>query len=139
MKVCYDNTADYSALEIDSYEKSLKSIYNPKTKTYIVQATGHSWDGYIAGDYVKRNEIWFNHADLPYRDQKFDLKTAILDGYIDVYNAVKEFNFVLEKDDPNYLELVEDYDRAKYLLNLTKEQRFAFWKFEYNYKNNHHA
>ena len=32
----------------------------------------------------------------------------------------------LKKDDVNYSELVQDYDYAKYLLSLTKEQRSNF-------------
>jgi len=63
------------------------------------------------------------------------LKTAILDEYISMYVAIKDFGFVLEKNDSNYSQLVQDYDRSKYLLDLTREQRQKFWSFEYNYNN----
>ena len=52
-----------------------------------------------------------------------------------MYVAIKDFGFVLEKNDSNYSELVQDYDRSKYLLDLTREQRQKFWSFEYNYNN----
>jgi type III secretory pathway component EscV len=134
MKVCYDAIASQAGLEIDSYEKSLKSIKEGKD-SYIIQCTGWSYDSWVAGDYEKANEIWYNRGELPFVDNAFDLRTAILDEYISMYVAIKDFGFVLEKNDSNYSELVQDYDRSKYLLDLTREQRQKFWSFEYNYNN----
>ena len=138
MKVCYDAIASQSGLEIDSYEKSLKSIREKNKNfpdTYIIQCTGYSWDSWVAGDYEKANEIWYNRGELPFVNNAFDLKTAILDNYVSMFVAIRDFGFVLKKDDANYSELVQDYDRAKYLLSLTKEQRHNFWSFEYDYTN----
>jgi hypothetical protein len=138
MKVCYDAIASQSGLEIDSYEKSLKSIKEKNknfSDTYIIQCTGYSWDSYVAGDYEKANELWYNSGELPFVNNAFDLRTAILDEYITMFVAIRDFGFVLKKDDPNYSELIQDYDKAKYLLSLTKEQRHNFWSFEYQYIN----
>ena len=138
MKVCYDAIASQSGLEIDSYEKSLKSIKEKNknfSDTYIIQCTGYSWDSYVAGDYEKANELWYNRGELPFVNKSFCVRTAVIDNYISIYTAVKDFGFVLKKDDANYFELVQDYDYAKYLLNLTKEQRHKFWSFEYDYNN----
>ena len=139
MKVCYDAIASQSGLEIDSYEKSLKSIKEKNKNfpdTYIIQCTGYSWDSWVAGDYEKANEIWYNRGELPFVNNAFDLKTAILENYVTMFMAIRDFNFVLEKNDPNYSDLVQEYDKAKYLLNLSKEQRHAWWSFDYHYTNN---
>ena len=133
MKICYDAIADQSGLEIWSVEKDCKSIKEKKTGLYIIQCTGHSYDSWVAGDYEKANEIWYNSGELPFENNAFDLKTAILNEYVSMMVAVRDFGFVLKKDDTNYSELVQEYDRAKYLLNITKEQRHEFWSFEYNY------
>ena len=135
MKVCYDAIASQAGLEIDSYEKSLKSIRESKD-SYIIQCTGWSYDSWVAGDYEKANELWYNRGELPFVDKAFDLRTAILDKYVSMMVAIRDFGFVLKKDDANYSELVQDYDRSKYLLSITKEQRHKFWSFEYNYTNN---
>jgi len=132
MKVCYDVIASQAGLEIDSYEKSLKSIRESKD-SYIIQCTGWSYDSWVAGDYERPNELWYNRGELPFVNNAFDLKTAILNEYVSMMVAVRDFGFVLKKDDTNYSELVQEYDRAKYLLNITKEQRHEFWSFEYNY------
>jgi len=140
MKVCYDAIASQSGLEIDSYEKSLKSIKESKD-SYIIQCTGYSWDSWVAGEYEKANELWYNRGDLPFVNKSFCVRTAVIDKYISVYTAVKDFGFVLEKNDPlsdwtiRWSELIQDYDKAKYLLSLTKEQRHKFWSFEYDYNN----
>ena len=138
MQICYDAIASQSGLEIDSYEKSLKSIKEKNknfSDTYIIQCTGYSWDSWLAGDYEKANELWYNSGELPFVNNVFDLRTAILDEYITMFVAIRDFGFVLKKDDANYSELVQDYDKAKYLLSLTKEQRHNFWSFEYHYIN----
>lgn len=134
MRVCYDAIASQSGLEIDSVEKDCKSIKESKD-SYIIQCTGYSWDSYVAGDYEKANELWYNSGELPFVNNAFDLRTAILDKYITMFVAIRDFGFVLKKDDANYSELVQDYDKAKYLLSLTKEQRHNFWSFEYHYIN----
>ena len=138
MKVCYDAIASQSGLEIDSYEKSLKSIKEKNKNfpdTYIIQCTGYSWDSYVAGDYERANELWYNSGELPFVNNAFDLRTAILDNYVSMFVAVRDFGFVLKKDDANYSELVQDYDYAKYLLSLTKEQRQSFFDFKYDFDN----
>ena len=134
MKVCYDAIASQAGLEIDSYEKSLKSIKESKD-SYIIECSGWSYDSWVAGDYEKANELWYNSGKLPFVNNAFDLRTAILDEYISIFVAIRDFGFVLKKDDANYSELVQDYDKAKYLLSLTKEQRHNFWSFEYQYIN----
>ena len=134
MRVCYDAIASQSGLEIDSVEKDCKSIKESKN-SYIIQCTGYSWDSWVAGDYKKANELWYNSEELPFVNNAFDLKTAILDDYVSMFVAIRDFGFVLKKDDANYSELVQDYDYAKYLLDLTREQRQKFWSFKYNYKN----
>ena len=138
MKVCYDAIASQSGLEIDSVEKDCKSIKEKNKNfpnTYIIQCTGYSWDSYVAGDYERANELWYNSGELPFVNNAFDLRTAILDNYVSMFVAVRDFGFVLKKDDANYSELVQDYDYSKYLLSLTKEQRSNFWSFKYKFDN----
>ena len=135
MQICYDAIASQSGLEIYSVEKDCKSIKEKDTGLYIIQCTGYSWDSWVAGDYKKANELWYNRGELPFVNNAFDLRTAILDNYITMFVAIRDFGFVLKKDDANYSELVQDYDKAKYLLSLTKEQRHKFWSFEYDYNN----
>ena len=136
MKVCYNAIASQSGLEIYSVEKNCKSIKEKNTGLYIIQCTGYSWDSWVAGDYKKANELWYNSGELPFVNNAFDLRTAILDKYITMFVAIRDFGFVLKKDDANYSELVQDYDKAKYLLSLSKEQRQAWWSFDYHYTNN---
>jgi len=135
MKICYDAIADQSGLEIWSVEKDCKSIKEKKTGLYIIQCTGHSYDSWVAGDYEKANEIWYNSGELPFENNAFNLKTAILENYVTMFVAIRDFNFVLEKNDPNYSDLVQEYDKAKYLLSLSKEKRHAWWSFNYHYTN----
>ena len=138
MKVCYDAIASQSGLEIDSYEESLKSIREKNKNfpdTYIIQCTGYSWDSYVAGDYERANELWYNSGELPFVNNVFDLRSAILGAFVSMYVAIRDFGFVLTKDDTNYSELVQNYDYAKYLLSLTKEQRKNFWSFKYDFDN----
>ena len=52
-----------------------------------------------------------------------------------MFVAIRDFGFVLKKDDANYSELIQDYDYAKYLLSLTKEQRQSFYDFKYDFDN----
>ena len=53
-----------------------------------------------------------------------------------MYVAIRDFGFELTKDDTNYSQLVQNYDYAKYLLSLTKEQRKIFdWSFKYDFDN----
>ena len=135
MKVCYDAIASQSGLEIYSVEKDCKSIKKKDTGLYIIQCTGYSWDSYVAGDYERANELWYNSGELPFVNYAFDLKSAILGAFVSMYVAIRDFGFVLKKDDANYSELVQDYDYAKYLLSLSKEQRSNFWSFKYKFDN----
>ena len=70
-----------------------KSIKEKKTGLYIIQCTGHSYDSWVAGDYEKANEIWYNSGELPFENNAFDLKTAILENYVTMFVAVRDFNF----------------------------------------------
>ena len=135
MQICYDAIASQSSLEIDSVEKDCKSIKEKDTGLYIIQCTGYSWDSYVAGDYERANELWYNSQELPFVNYAFDLKSAILGAFVSMYVAIRDFGFVLTKDDTNYSELVQNYDYAKYLLSLTKEQRKNFWSFKYDFDN----
>ena len=135
MQICYDAIASQSGLEIYSVEKDCKSIKEKDTGLYIIQCTGYSWDSYVAGDYERANELWYNSGELPFVNYAFNLRTAILDNYVSVFVAIRDFGFVLKKDDANYSELVQDYDYAKYLLSLTKEQRQSFYNFKYDFDN----
>ena len=65
MKICYDAIASEVGLEIDSYQKSLKSIYEKKNKCYIIECKGTSFDSFVIGDFEKTNEIWYNSKNLP--------------------------------------------------------------------------
>ena len=135
MQICYDAIASQSSLEIDSVEKDCKSIKEKDTGLYIIQCTGYSWDSYVAGDYERANELWYNSEELPFVNNAFDLKSAILGAFVSMYVAIRDFGFVLTKDDTNYSQLVQNYDYAKYLLSLTKEQRKNFWSFKYDFDN----
>jgi hypothetical protein len=135
MQICYDAIASQSGLEIYSVEKDCKSIKEKDTGLYIIQCTGYSWDSYVAGDYERANELWYNSGELPFVNNAFDLRTAILDNYVSMFVAIRDFGFVLTKDDTDYSKLVQNYDYAKYLLSLTKEQRHNFWSFKYNFDN----
>ena len=135
MQICYDAIASQSSLEIDSVDKDCKSIKEKDTGLYIIQCTGYSWDSYVAGDYERANELWYNSGELPFVNYAFDLKSAILGAFVSMYFAIRDFGFVLTKDDTNYSQLVQNYDYAKYLLSLTKEQRKNFWSFKYDFDN----
>ena len=135
MKVAYDCIASQSGLEIYSVEKDCKSVYERERKTYIIECKGHSWDNTVYGDYEKAWEIWYNSGDLPFTDKAFNLKSAIIDFNIGMYTAIKDFNFVLKKTDPDYLSLREDFDRCTYINTLTREQRDGFYKRDWDFTN----
>ena len=110
--------------------KKIVSLSKKKIpERYIIQCTGYSWDSYVAGDYERANELWYNSEELPFVNNAFDLKSAILGAFVSMYVAIRDFGFVLTKDDTNYSQLVQNYDYAKYLLSLTKEQRKNFLVF----------
>lgn len=96
MKVCYDAISYQSGVEIWSVEKDCKSIKG-EDGLYIIQVSGYCWDSWVAGDYEKPNEIWYNRGELPFVNNAFDLKTAILDDYVSMFVAIKDFGFVLKK------------------------------------------
>ena len=86
-------------------------------------------------DDKKANEVWYNSGDLPFTNHCFDLRSAILDEFISVFSAVKNFNFTLEKDDPDYMLLREEYDYAKHVLAIPREKRNNFYTWKYDAAN----
>ena len=134
MQVCYDAISYQSGVEIWSVEKDCKSIKG-EDGLYIIQVSGYCWDSWVAGDYKKANEVWYNSGDLPFTNHCFDLRSAILDEFISVFSAVKNFNFTLEKDDPDYMLLREEYDYAKHVLAIPREKRNNFYTWKYDAAN----
>jgi len=136
MEVCYDAVASRAGIEIYNVEQDCKSIKPKGSKYYVVEVKGYCYDSNVIMDHTRANEIWYNSQELYfYQDFKFDLKIALLDNNITMMTAIRDFGFVLEKNDPNYLELFEDYDYSKHLLSLPKDQRFAWYSFQYQYQN----
>ena len=135
MEVCYQAVASRAGMEIYNVEQDCKSIKPKGSKYYIVEVKGYCYDSNVIMDHTRSNEIWNNFQELYfYQNFKFDLKIALLDGNVTMMTAVRDFGFVLEKNDPNYSELFEAYDYAKYCLSLSKEQRFAWYSFQYEYE-----
>ena len=131
MQVCYDVIASQSGVEIWSVEKDCKSIKEKNTGLYIVQVTGYSYDSITIDS--KHLELWYNSGQLPFTDNVFDLRKAIVNFNIGMFTAIKDFNFVLEKSDSCYHWLREDYDFSKHNFSLTREQRIALSSFKYKF------
>tara|TARA_R110000803_G_scaffold158166_1_gene222503 strand:+ start:32 stop:562 length:531 start_codon:yes stop_codon:yes gene_type:complete len=131
MEFCYDCSADRSGVEIYSVEKDCRSIKEKGTGLYIMQVTGHSYDSETMDS--KHLELWYNSGLLPYTDNAFDLKLAMSFFNMPMYQAIKDFNFVLKKTNPDYLSLREDYDRCVYLNTLTKDQRAEYYQRDYDF------
>ena len=77
--------------------KKIVSLLKKVKTFYIIQCTGYSWDSYVAGDYERANELWYNSGELPFVNNAFDLRTAILDNYVSMFVAVRDFGFVFKK------------------------------------------